>query len=165
MSSPLEVSSKKKPKLMRQVVKNVNKPRDPRFDERAGTLNQAHVNSMYSFLDEQRRDEIQKLKKKLKKTKGKERKEEVQRALQSLREKARARKQKTEQQKMKSQRNKTARKSKNSSFHLKSSDSKKLELLYKFQQLKKEGKLGKALKNRRKRNIEKDKKKLSATHN
>ena len=72
---PTEMSSKRQVSRFRQVVEDsdgmnyAGKTRDPRFDSMSGTLNIGHWNTAYSFLKQYKEDEINELKKKIKKCK------------------------------------------------------------------------------------------------
>ncbi|EGD75375.1 hypothetical protein PTSG_06452 [Salpingoeca rosetta] len=163
MSAPVSMSSKKRPPAVRRVIAAPRKARDPRFDSKCGTLDEQQFQQAYGFLDEKRKAEMKQIQKRLKKVKNAERKQELQRLLQSMKEQEKAREQKARQREAKVKRNKMVKDSKGKYF-LKKSDQKKLELLSKFEKLKKSGKLDKALKNRRKHNLQKDKAAVGTRH-
>ena len=66
---PAELSSKRPVGRFRQVVNPAQhaKPRDPRFDDLSGTLNEELFDKSYAWLWEQRETEIKSLSRKLRK--------------------------------------------------------------------------------------------------
>ncbi len=83
---PREMSSKKPVPRYREVVQITRRPdvRDPRFDERAGTLNEDLFKKSYGFLEEMKRKEKKVVQREAKKTKNPERKQQLQRLLQQM---------------------------------------------------------------------------------
>eukprot|EP01147_Barroeca_monosierra_P000633 gene629-3943_t len=155
MSAPMQMSSKSRPPPVRRVIQAPRKHRDPRFDPRCGNLDERKFDTSYDFLDKTRSTEIQVLTKRLRKARNTEEKDKLKRLIQGLKEQNRCRQEKLRKSDVKAKSNQMTKESKGK-FFLKKSECKKLELLEKFQALKKEGNLDKALRNRRKHNLQKD---------
>ncbi len=66
------------------VTKQSEQKCDPRFDERAGNLNEDLFKKSFGFIEEMRQTEKKALLKESKKTRSKERKENLQRLLQHM---------------------------------------------------------------------------------
>ena len=84
---PSEISSKKRASTFREVVpipKKREQKCDPRFDERAGNLNEDLFKKSFGFIEEMRQTEKKALLKESKRTHNKERKEKLQQVLQHM---------------------------------------------------------------------------------
>ena len=163
-SEPMEISSKIRKFQPRKVIEKTGRvKRDPRFDDLSGTYNEALYEKSYSFLNDIRKDELNSVKKQLKKSKNKERKEKLHKLLQrmeqqnTLRDQSQKRKEKDRARKK--EEIELVRKGKKV-FYLKKSEKKKVELAEKYKGLKDAGQLDKYMSKKRKRNAAKEKKKL-----
>eukprot|EP00730_Choanoeca_flexa_P008428 TRINITY_DN12486_c0_g1_i1.p1 TRINITY_DN12486_c0_g1~~TRINITY_DN12486_c0_g1_i1.p1 ORF type:complete len:235 (+),score=47.46 TRINITY_DN12486_c0_g1_i1:456-1160(+) len=167
LCSPEEQSSKRRPKALRQVVANTKKAGvDPRFQAYAGTYRPQAHDEAYRFLDETRETEFADVKRALRKHKQGAKHDELKRLLQSMKNKAVHRAQSRAKWEGEKKKRKLMQaqglidKEGKSKFHLKRSDQRKLEMLAKFESLKAKGQLKKAVKQRRKHNIQKERKAL-----
>eukprot|EP00730_Choanoeca_flexa_P008430 TRINITY_DN12486_c0_g1_i3.p1 TRINITY_DN12486_c0_g1~~TRINITY_DN12486_c0_g1_i3.p1 ORF type:complete len:319 (+),score=93.84 TRINITY_DN12486_c0_g1_i3:113-1069(+) len=165
--APEEQSSKRRPKALRQVVANTKKAGvDPRFQAYAGTYRPQAHDEAYRFLDETRETEFADVKRALRKHKQGAKHDELKRLLQSMKNKAVHRAQSRAKWEGEKKKRKLMQaqglidKEGKSKFHLKRSDQRKLEMLAKFESLKAKGQLKKAVKQRRKHNIQKERKAL-----
>jgi ribosomal RNA-processing protein 36 len=144
-----------------QVPKKV--ARDPRFDEKSGHFNSGLFSKAYSFLDEYKTKEKQALQRELKKTKDKNRKEEISATLKDIEKteekQAHTKTAKETERVLKKDERKLVRQGKKP-FYLKKSDQKKLALAEKFLELKTKGKLDKFMAKRRKRTTAKERRYL-----
>eukprot|EP00045_Choanoeca_perplexa_P007288 m.64815 g.64815 ORF g.64815 m.64815 type:complete len:316 (+) comp14010_c0_seq16:135-1082(+) len=167
--APEEVSSKRRPRGVRNVVAVTKKAGlDPRFQAYAGTYHANVHDQAYRFLDDKREQELDEVRQALRKNKQGPKAEELKRLLQSLKNKAANR----HQQRQKWDKQMAARKQMSSEglldkdgkrkFHLKRSDERRLELLDKYDKLKSKGRLKKAVKQRRQHNMQKDRKDMPA---
>ena len=105
MIRPTEMSSKIPVSRNRVVFPTKGKlpPRDPRFDDTAGRLDEARFRSSYSFIDNIRDKEIEELQKAIKKEKKEFEKQKMQKALQILQNRRNAQQRKDEKMKLLSQ--------------------------------------------------------------
>ncbi|XP_050407451.1 ribosomal RNA processing protein 36 homolog isoform X2 [Patella vulgata] len=161
---PVEISAKKRVPVFRKVVQVKRKlNRDPRFDDLSGEFDEKKFKHTYAFLDEMKKKEKKKIVTAMKKEKDKTRKSE----LKSL---ANRYKQYEEADERKSKKNSLLNKWKErerelvkdgkTPYFLKQSDVKKLELAEKYKELKEKGGLDKYLAKRRKKNANRERKKL-----
>lgn len=161
-SQPVEMTSKKPVSKFRKVVSNLIAPsRDPRFDELSGTFNEDMFRKSYSFVDEQRGTELKAAMTEMKKTKDEDRREELIKLVQRMKEQSKAQKEKDARRAAKSKRMKVERelvKGGKKPYFLKESDAKTLELVEQFNQAKQDGSLEKKVRTKRKRNESKLKK-------
>lgn len=161
---PEELSSKKPVPFLRKVVplkKMVS--RDPRFDDLSGEFRPDVFKQTYKFIGEIRHQEAQMVKKKLKKVKSDSKKEELKALLKRMENQESARQRLEQQQEKELQFKRKQRElvgHGHRPFYLKKSDKKKLELASKYTELKKSGKLENFLSKKRKRNANKDRRKL-----
>ncbi|KAI5746302.1 ribosomal RNA processing protein 36 homolog [Diaphorina citri] len=148
---PREISSKIPQKKFAQqsapvipVQKNI--PRDPRFDSLCGTFKEKAFHSAYKFIDDIREKEISILKKKLKKEKNPEEKEKVKYLVQRMENQMREAKQRHEKDQQEKEEH-TARiqalKHGEKPLFRKKSEKTMLNLVQKFETLKKTGKINK----------------------
>lgn len=129
-------------------------PRDPRFDPRvAGRSNPRH----YAFLDKTRQDEIQALKRALKKEKEPQKRDKIQQAIRRLNSKLAENSNKSKRNLLISE---LKAKSKSKWHNVRKSDITKNLLVAKFKELKQSGKLSKYLERKRKKLINRDKKSM-----
>ena len=88
-------SSKKPVSKFRKVVSNLAAPsRDPRFDDLSGTFNEDMFRKSYYFVDEQRGAELKTAMAELKKTKDEDRREQLIKLVQRMKEQGKAQKEK-----------------------------------------------------------------------
>uniref|UniRef100_A0A8C5HP50 rRNA biogenesis protein RRP36 n=1 Tax=Gouania willdenowi TaxID=441366 RepID=A0A8C5HP50_GOUWI len=164
---PTEISAKKPVPFLRQVVP-VKKTmlRDPRFDDLSGEYKADVFEKTYSFIDDIKSTEKKVIQRQLKRMKkDSQKKTKLQFLLKRMENQERAKKiqelQKEKELEFKRQQRENANASHGTRpFFLKKSEKKKLQLADKYQELKKSGKLDHFLSKKRKRNAEKDRRKL-----
>lgn len=160
--APDEMSSNKEVSWFRRVI-DVRNPKmgDPRFKKNTGDFRPDIARHNYGFLKEYRKKELVELTASLKKAKSDSEKQEIKKAIQSLSSKLQT---EEDNEKMERIRHdfKKAQKGRNtgSVFHLKKSEQKRLFREQKFQELKSDKAIEKALARRRKKIAEKEKKNL-----
>uniref|UniRef100_A0A1B6CNM8 rRNA biogenesis protein RRP36 n=1 Tax=Clastoptera arizonana TaxID=38151 RepID=A0A1B6CNM8_9HEMI len=161
---PREVSSKIPVKPLVEIVpvKKTNF-RDPRFDSLCGSFNEKAFENSYSFLKDVKEKEKQELLKKLKTTRTEERQSQIKYLIQRLENQEREH----DRRKMKDEKKKQERKSEIDNLrqgikpkYVKKSERKMIDLVDRFEELKKSGKLKKQIEKQRKKNTNKDRKKL-----
>ncbi|XP_064601944.1 ribosomal RNA processing protein 36 homolog [Liolophura sinensis] len=163
-SMPMEITSKKRVSRFRHVIPTKKRViRDPRFDERSGAYDEKLFKKSYSFIEDVKERERQKLKKQLNKAKDAEAKAKIKSLLnrmgqQQQAEEAKAKKAEKEKEWNKREKELVAQGKK--PFFLKKSDKRKLELAEKYRELKKSGKLEKYLSKKRKKNSQKERRKM-----
>ncbi|KAL1460668.1 hypothetical protein WDU94_012629 [Cyamophila willieti] len=148
---PREISSKFLPRKVKQSVEPVipvpkNIPRDPRFDSLCGTFKEKAFNSAYKFVDDIREKEIVILKKKLKKEKNSEEKNNIKYLVQRMENQAREaklRREKDQQDKEDHTARIQALKQGDKPQFRRKSEQTMLNLVQKFETLKKTGKINK----------------------
>eukprot|EP00127_Corallochytrium_limacisporum_P007358 Clim_evm10s248 gene=Clim_evmTU10s248 len=161
-NAPREESSRKRPVGPRQVVEVVKKRnRDPRFDDLSGVLHKDQYQKAYSFLDNLRAEEIEELRKSLKKEKDPVQRERMSSILSKYRQQQKQQQDEERRLHIKRERNKAEReavKQGKRPYFLKRADEKKLALTAKFNDLTQRGAGGakKLLAKRRKRMAAKD---------
>ncbi|XP_041839034.1 ribosomal RNA processing protein 36 homolog [Melanotaenia boesemani] len=162
---PMEISAKRPAPFLRQVVP-VKKPtlRDPRFDDLSGEYKPEIFEKTYKFINDIKQREKEIIHKRLKKTKkNNQNKEKLQFLLRRLENQERARQHREQQRERELQFKRQQRERAGQGgrpFFLKKSEKRKLQLVEKFQELKKSGKLENFLSKKRKRNAVKDRRKL-----
>ncbi|XP_049321878.1 ribosomal RNA processing protein 36 homolog [Astyanax mexicanus] len=161
---PEEMSAKKPVPFLRKVVPTKKMvSRDPRFDDLSGEFRPDVFKQTYNFIGEIREKEAEMVKSKLKKVKSEAKREELKSLLKRMKNQDSAR-QRLEQQREKELQFKRQQRELvgqgHRPFYLKKSDKKKLELANKYTELKKSGKLENFLSKKRKRNANKDRRKL-----
>nr|CCA16215.1 conserved hypothetical protein [Albugo laibachii Nc14] len=176
-NQPIEITSKKPVGRFRQVVDVKNKrPHDPRFDPLCGKLNQDLFQKSYSFLDSYKENELETLRKEVRKAKNKERKGDLQvcilyvtetlHSISMLQQKVNLLAQEIKQKKKsdrlqnalterKRQEREAVMNGKNP-FYMKRKEKKNVELQIKFQELEESGNLVKFMAKKRKKNSNKD---------
>ncbi|XP_054153675.1 ribosomal RNA processing protein 36 homolog [Oppia nitens] len=176
---PQEISSKRPVSQLRKVFpikkKNVETDDriDPRFDDRSGKYSESVFNKTYSFINDMRDKELNELKKMLKKTKNEEKRKELQFLLQRMKNQKISHEMKQKKKQIetnirnklkeeltdKDSDDKSLSKKRKKTFVNKST-LKRLELVERFKDLKKSGKLDKYLEKKRKRNAMRERKKI-----
>jgi len=165
---PQEISSKKTVKQLREVFatkksKDIER-RDPRFEEQSGRYSDNVFDKTYGFLNDIRDKEMNELKKMLKKTKSEDKRQELNYLLQRMKNQRSSDQMKRKRKQLETNiRHKLTEelgtKSVKNTFVNKST-LKRLELMEKYKQLKKSGKLDKYLEKKRKRNANRERKKM-----
>ncbi|KAL0589403.1 hypothetical protein ABG067_002622 [Albugo candida] len=154
------MTSKKPVGRFRQVVDVRNKrPHDPRFDPLCGKLNQDLFAKSYSFLDSYKENELDTLRKEVKKAKNKERKGDLQQKVNVLAQEIKEKKKSSRLQNALTERKRQEREAVingKSPFYMKRKDKKKVELQIKFQELEESGNLANFMAKKRKKNSNKD---------
>ncbi|XP_074597206.1 ribosomal RNA processing protein 36 homolog [Brevipalpus obovatus] len=163
---PREESSKIPPKGIPQIFpvsKNKVVYRDPRFEETAGAYNEKIFKKRYEFLNEIRHKERSKLAKELESERDPERRGKIATLVQKFDNQEKSEQAKKEKEelikKLKDEKRKELG-TKKKLIYLNKTEIKKAELIAKFRELKKSGKLQKYLERKRKRNAAKDRKKI-----
>jgi len=145
--SPAELSSKIPVSRFRVVVPSKKQPaKDPRFSEKYGRFKEESFNKAYAFLEDYKDSEIKELKAQITKEKDPEQLENLQKGLNIMSERRKTEKRKEEQKKrlqVWSKQEKLKIGQGKSPYFLKKSDAKELELVDKFNELKKKKKLDK----------------------
>ncbi|XP_030855391.1 ribosomal RNA processing protein 36 homolog isoform X2 [Strongylocentrotus purpuratus] len=161
---PREQSSKKQVTRYRNVVEvKKQMARDPRFDDLSGDFREETFDKNYEFLSDIKEREKQELEKSMKQTKDPQKQLKIQRYLYKMEQQERAKNKKDtakELEKKYMKKEKDLVKQGKKPFFLKKSDKKKLELAEKFKALKSSGKVDNYLAKRRKKNAQKDRKKM-----
>lgn len=165
---PREVSSKKPVSRFREVIpankRQREQSRDPRFDEKAGSFNEDLFKKSYSFLEEMRSEEKQLVEREARRTRNPERKTQLHHLLQQMESREAAKRKDEERRALLREHKKAERKLQKEKgkklFFLKKSTQRQLELVQRYQELKKTGKLDKFLSKKRKRNVSRDRKRL-----
>eukprot|EP00731_Ephydatia_muelleri_P027395 Em0019g268a len=162
---PREMSSKKPVPQFREVVelKKREQRLDPRFDEQTGTLNKEMFKKAYGFLDDIQQREKQALQKTAKKTRNPNTKERAQRLLQRMESQKAAEEKEASMKALQREHRRTEAKliSKGKKpFYLKKATQKKIELVQKYSELKKLGKVDEFIRKKRKKNASRDRKQM-----
>ncbi|XP_068088711.1 ribosomal RNA processing protein 36 homolog [Hyperolius riggenbachi] len=163
-SQPVEMSSKKPVPFLRKVLP-VTKTmrRDPRFDDLSGEYKPEVFEKTYKFLDDIKKREREVVAKKLHKTREPELKGKLEQLLYRMdqQEQATHKKQKLREKELEYKKELRERARQGvKPFYLKKGDIRKMELAEKYQELKKKGKLEHFLNKKRKRNSNKDRRRL-----
>jgi len=161
--APTEISSKKAVSRRREVIPVKKRDiRDPRFERLTGDLDEERVKAAYSFLDDYRQDEMNKLKEEIKKTKDEDQKEKLKRSLLSMESRMKAEMRKKKEKEVLDRHRKEEKenvKMGKKPFYLKKSEQKKQVLMDQFKDLK--GKqLDRVIERRRKKVEGKEKKNM-----
>ena len=162
---PREMSSKKPVTQFREVVELKKKEQrlDPRFDEQTGTLNKEMFKKAYGFLDAIQQREMQVLQKTAKKTRNPNTKERAQRLLQRMESQKVTEEKEASMKALQREHRRTEAKliSKGKKpFYLKKATQKKIELMQKYSELKKSGKVDEFIRKKRKKNASRDRKQM-----
>lgn len=149
---PIELPISKRPvwKTRYENSSNGHNSRDPRFDTRCGEFKQELFAKNYQFINDLQQQELDTLKKALKKTKDGQKKHEIQAAMVKIKNKLMAKKEAEKKQTV-------IKKLSAKKRHVKKSDIKKSLLVDKFKELKETGKLTRYMERKRKKLINKDK--------
>lgn len=166
---PREMSSKIKVSTFREVVLvNKDRSRDPRFDSLCGTYNERQFKHSYSFLTDIKKKEKEQLHRELKDTTDAQRRKDIKYLIQRLENQEREERRKAElEEKKKEERRKQIndlRQGRKPKF-IKKSEKKVLDLVDRYEELKKSGKLLKHIEKQRKKNIKRDRKKFDVIKN
>jgi len=135
------------------------RPRDPRFEEPSGQLDDAAFRASYSFLEERQREEEESLRRTLKRAKSEATRRRLQAELSRIVQQAKQRERHDKlQQALREHRNEQRERVEKGAkpFYLKRSAVKKLALENRFEELRKSGKLTRHLERKRKRNAAKE---------
>eukprot|EP00040_Diaphanoeca_grandis_P022300 m.119543 g.119543 ORF g.119543 m.119543 type:complete len:241 (-) comp28743_c0_seq2:1170-1892(-) len=165
-SQPHELSSKHRSNAVktRTILKNTApKSKDPRFDERAGELDQSLFERTYKFLDSKKEQEQKQIMKELRKCKDETKRLELRQLLQRTQDQSTASAQQKLQKQQKSKRVKDEHKlmaKGKKPYFLKKSDAKSIQLLDKFEKMKQGGELKAKMIVRIKRNASKSKRNI-----
>ncbi|OQV14549.1 hypothetical protein BV898_11270 [Hypsibius exemplaris] len=164
-NAPLEISSKKPPALPAPSLAGIKKQRyrDPRFDEKCGSLGTVSFEKNYQFVFELREKELQTVRQQHRRERDPERKAQLKDLLTRLENQERARTQKKKAEEKDSERKVAQTQlvaSGKNPYFLKKSDKSILDMVSQFQELKKTGKLKKYMEKKRKRNAKSDSKGL-----
>lgn len=161
---PMEISSKKTVSRFREVVPVKKKlSRDPRFDDLSGEFKEDLFKKAYSFLDDVKEREKEKIQKKMVKEKDPEKQQKLKLLYNRMKQQELSAKQKNKQEEIEKEWKKKEQelvKQGKTPYYLKKADIRKLELAEKFRELKKSGKVDQYLKKKRKKNAQKEKKRL-----
>lgn len=165
---PMEMSSKKRVPILRQTdVPKKKVTRDPRFDDLSGEYQEEIFEKNYSFLQDLKTREREVVKKKMKKLKNAEKKQKLQYLLTRMNQQQQAAKQKQRQKEIErslKQKEKELIKEGKTPYFLKKTERRQLELAEKYKQLQKSGKVEQYLGRKRRKNAQKEKKKLPGKH-
>lgn len=163
-NKPREMSSRRPVSRFRHIVPvKKSAARDPRFGQRSGKFNPAMFKKAYSFIDEMKVKEKAMVEKELRKTKNPERKSQLHKLLQKMESEKQSEHAQEEKRALEKEHRKTERqlqKDGKRPFFLKKSIRKQLELVEKYKQLKKDGRLEKYLSKKRRRNAQRDRRQL-----
>ncbi|KAK6349704.1 rRNA biogenesis protein rrp36 [Orbilia brochopaga] len=163
--APTEMSSKKAVSRRRVVVElPADTTRDPRFDRlgASGTVDKKKIERNYAFLDEYRDSEIKTLRQEVAKEKNPDRKEQLQKTLQSLESKREAKRKQLERDKILAEHKKKEREAiaqGKKPFYLKKSEQKKLVLTSQFANMGQKQRT-RAIERKRKKIASKEKKRM-----
>ncbi|XP_055379338.1 ribosomal RNA processing protein 36 homolog [Condylostylus longicornis] len=162
---PREISSKRQVPFLGVELRKpltATETRDPRYDEKCGEYSSSVFKNNYSFVNEIRENELQKLKNKLKKASGEE-KSEIKFAIQRLENQLREEKAWKTRESIKNEAIKEiqiAKKEGRKPHYATKKELRTKELVKQFEDLKSSGRLAKHLEKKRKKNIVKDRKKI-----
>lgn len=148
---PREVSAKRpEPKQLKKIVR-----RDPRFDDRCGSLNLDEFQESYKFLEEVHEQEKKVLAREIKRTKDEESREQLKKLQQRIQNQDNAKKEKEYEEKIKKSLVEEQLEKTGNRF-INKSKLKQAKLVEKFKDLQKSGKLDKYLERKRKKNASKE---------
>ena len=163
-NAPAVMKSNRPVRRLRIDANNTTRKfRDPRFVEGSGTLDEDRFHQNYAFLDKYQEDEVNELSRALKKTKNPTDKDQIKTELQAkkqeMTERRRSMKVKARLQSVRAEEREKVKNGK-TPFFLKRSAKKQIALEERFDELKKDGKLNAFLMKKRKRNSNKEHKKM-----
>ena len=161
---PREMSSKKPVSVFREVIPvKKTAPRDPRFDSLCGNFNEKAFKASYNFLSKYRSEELKQLREEFKSTSDSERKSQIKYLIQRMENQLRE----EELQKKKAAREEEekaaliqARKEGHQPHFRKKSEKRMAELIDKYEDLKKRGKVAKNIEKHRKKIVQKNRKNI-----
>ncbi|XP_076659784.1 ribosomal RNA processing protein 36 homolog [Halictus rubicundus] len=164
---PREMSARKPVSRFREIVhakKSI--PRDPRFDSLCGTFNPKEFKKAYGFLSEVKETDIKKLKKELQETKDPKMIKKIKYLIQRLENQLREGRRRDEREQKVYEEKKeiveAIKKGEKPAFK-KKSEKKMLDLVSQYEELKNSGKLKKHIQRLRKKNLRKDREKLTSS--
>ena len=139
--------------------------RDPRFDNLSGKLNRGHWETAYNFIDDYKKTELQQIRSVVKKTKDLDAKAQLESELSREQNRVAERQQWKERREIVQEHRRNERKAiaegkKSKPYHLSRQGLKKATLEKKFETLKKRGNLDKYMEKRRKKNSQKDRRRM-----
>ncbi|XP_050487745.1 ribosomal RNA processing protein 36 homolog [Bombus huntii] len=163
---PREISSKKPVSRFREVVQVKNYiPRDPRFDSLCGTYDPKKFKRNYMFINDIKENDIKELKKKLVESRDPKEKKKIKYLIQRLENQLREEKRRN----MKEQKEYAEKKEiveairrGEKPVYKKKSEKRVLELVSQYEELKNSGKLKKHIQRLRKKNQQRDRRKLAS---
>ncbi|CAK9813918.1 Ribosomal RNA processing protein 36 homolog [Anthophora quadrimaculata] len=164
---PREMSAKKPVSRFREIVhvkKNI--PRDPRFDSLCGTFDQKQFKKTYGFLSEMKENDLKELKKQLQLTEDPKMIKKIKYLIQRLENQLREGKKRNREEEKKNNEKKDvieAIKRGEKPVFRKKSEKKVLDLVSQYEDLKNSGRLKKHIKRLRKKNLQKDRQKLTSS--
>ena len=163
-NAPAVMKSNRPVRRLRIDANNsARKFRDPRFVEGSGTLDEDRFHQNYAFLDKYQEDEVNELTRAMKKSKNPTVKDKIKTELQAkkqeMTERRRSMKVKARLQTVRAEEREKVKNGK-TPFFLKRSAKKQIALEERFDELKKDGKLNAFLMKKRKRNSNKEHKKM-----
>ncbi|XP_033356880.1 ribosomal RNA processing protein 36 homolog [Bombus vosnesenskii] len=163
---PREISSKKPVSRFREVVQVKNYiPRDPRFDSLCGTYDPKKFKRNYMFINDIKENDVKELKKKLVESRDPKEKKKIKYLIQRLENQLREEKRRN----MKEQKEYAEKKEiveairrGEKPVYKKKSEKRVLELVSQYEELKNSGKLKKHIQRLRKKNQQRDRRKLAS---
>ncbi|XP_017767652.1 PREDICTED: ribosomal RNA processing protein 36 homolog [Eufriesea mexicana] len=163
---PRELSAKKPISRFREVIQvKKNIPRDPRFDSLCGTFDKKRFNKAYSFLSDVKKNDLEKLKKKLKGCNDPKQIKKIKYLVKRLENQLNEEKRQNQKEEKKYEEKKeiveAIKRGKKPTFK-KKSEKRVLDLISQYEELKSTGKLKKHIKRLRKKNLQKDRQKLAS---
>ena len=163
-NAPAVMKSNRPVRRLRIDANNTTRKfRDPRFVEGSGTLDEDRFHQNYAFLDKYQEDEVNELTRAMKKSKNPTVKDQIKTELlgkkQEMTERRRSMKVKARLQTVRAEERQKVKNGK-TPFFLKRSAKKQIALEERFDELKKDGKLNAFLMKKRKRNSNKEHKKM-----
>ncbi|KAE8743903.1 hypothetical protein FOCC_FOCC009461 [Frankliniella occidentalis] len=164
---PREISSKVPVPVLRDVLPvKKTAPRDPRFDSLCGEYNEIAFKSAYSFVSEYRVEELKQLKEEIKTTTDPERKTQIKYLIQRMenqfREEERFKKKAAREEEEKQKIIEAKTEGKQPIFRRKS-EKRMVDLIDKYEDLKKKGSLVKNIEKHRKKIVQKNRKKINSS--
>lgn len=165
---PREMSSKHPARTENLTVHSRKAaPRDPRFDSLCGSFNEKGFRHAYSFVSDLRAQEKEQLKQELKTHTDPSRKDKIKYLLQRMenqdREETQHKKKLQRKREQQNARIELLRQGKKPRYQTKSEE-RVLDLVEQYEELKESGKLQKHIRKHRKRNVQKDRKRLNAVN-
>ncbi|KAK3908430.1 Ribosomal RNA processing protein 36-like protein, partial [Frankliniella fusca] len=161
---PRELSSKVPVPVLRDVIPvKKTAPRDPRFDSLCGEYNEKAFKSAYSFISEYRVEELKQLKEEIKTTTDPERKGQIKYLIQRMENQFREEellKKKAAREQEEKQKLLEAKAEGKLPIFRKKSEKRMVDVIDKFEELKKKGRLVKNIEKHRKKIVQRNKRKI-----